>query len=54
VAELQVVLIPVSVVSLGVAHYLTVRRAAPWRQRAMLWTATALSVGFWVVPILPR
>jgi hypothetical protein len=55
-AALQVALIPVSVVSLGVAHYFAYRRAGPrpLRQRLILWTATVLSMGFWVVPPLLR
>ena len=56
VAALQVILIPVSVVSLGGAHYLAYRRAGPGqrRQRVVLWTATALSISFWLVPAMVR
>jgi len=56
VAELQIVLIPVSAVALGVAHYLAYRRAGPGqrRQRIVLWTATVLSISFWVVPAMLR
>jgi len=56
VAELQVILIPVSAVSIGVAHYVAYRRGAAWRrrQRILLWGATVLSVGLWVVPAILR
>jgi hypothetical protein len=56
VAELQVILIPVSAVTLGIAHYLAYRRGRPGqrRQRIVLWTATVLSISFWVVPALLR
>jgi hypothetical protein len=55
-AELQVILIPVSVVSLGVAHYVALRSIGPGRrrQRIMLWAATVLSVSFWGLPALLR
>jgi len=51
-----IVLIPLSAVPLGVAHYLAYRRARPgqWRQRVLLWTATVLSISFWVVPATLR
>jgi hypothetical protein len=56
VADLQVILIPVSAASLGVAHYLAYRRQGPGqrRQRIVLWTATVLSVSFAVVPAMLR
>jgi hypothetical protein len=56
VAELQVILIPVSAVSIGVAHYVAYRRggAGPRRERMLLWGATVLSVGLWVAPALLR
>jgi hypothetical protein len=56
VAELQLILIPVSVVTLGIAHYLAYRRTAPGyrRQRIVLWAGTVLSIGFWVVPAILR
>jgi hypothetical protein len=56
VAELQVILIPVSVVTLGIAHYLAYRRAGPGyqRQRIVLWAGTVLSIGSWVVPAMLR
>ena len=56
VAELQVILIPVSAVSIGIAHYVAYRRggAGQRRQRILLWSATVLSVGLWVVPALLR
>jgi hypothetical protein len=55
-ADLQIVLIPLSAVALGVAHYLAYRsaRPGPWRQRIILWTATVLSISFWVVPATLR
>jgi hypothetical protein len=55
-AELQVFLIPVSVVSLGVAHYVAHRSGGPGRRRRqiMLWAATVLSVSFWGLPALLR
>jgi hypothetical protein len=54
VAELQVILIPVSAVTLGIAHYLAYRRGgwAQRRQRIALWTGTVLSIAFWVVPAI--
>jgi uncharacterized membrane-anchored protein len=56
VAELQVILIPVSAVSIGVAHYVAYRRgdAGRRRERILLWGATVLSVGLWVVPAILR
>jgi hypothetical protein len=56
VAELQVILIPVSAVTLGIAHYLAYRRGGPGqrRQRIALWTGTVLSISFWVVPAIVR
>jgi len=51
VAELQVVLIPVSALSLVAGHYLAHRRGAGGkRQRILLWVATPVSVAFWVLP----
>lgn len=56
VAELQVILIPVSAVSIGVAHYVAYRRGGVGRRRGriLLWGATVLSVGLWVVPAILR
>ncbi len=55
-AELQVILIAVSAASLGVAHYVAYRRggAGQRRQRILLWSATVLSIGLWVVPAMLR
>ena len=51
VAELQVVLIPVSALSLVAGHYLAFRRGTEGkRQRILLWIATPVSVTFWVLP----
>jgi hypothetical protein len=51
VAELQVVLIPLSALSLLVGHYLAHRGGAGGRrQRILLWIATPVSVAFWVLP----
>ena len=55
VAELQVVLVPVSVVSLAVAHDSACRRGAGgYRQRVLLWIATPVSVALWALPHLVR
>jgi hypothetical protein len=55
VAEIQVVLIPVSVVSLLMAHYFAYRHGQrTTRQRALLWIATAISVGLWVAQLVAR
>jgi hypothetical protein len=55
-AELQVILIPVSAATLGMAHYLAYRRRGPGlrRQRIALWISTVLSITFWVVPAMVR
>jgi hypothetical protein len=52
VAEIQIVLIPVSIVSLAMAHYFAYRHGhrSSW-QRLLLWIVTAISAGFWVVPL---
>lgn len=53
VAELQAVLIPVSVLSLALAHYVAYRRGAgSRRQRFVLWIATPLSAAFWLLPLV--
>jgi hypothetical protein len=50
-AELQLVLIPLSALSLVAGHYLAYRRGAGGkRQRVLLWIATPVSVAFWIVP----
>lgn len=55
VAEWQLLLIPVSVVSLALAHYFAYRRGVGGhRQRALLWIATPVSVALWVLPSLFR
>jgi hypothetical protein len=55
VAEVQIVLIPLSIVALAMAHYFAYRQGhrSP-RQRPLLWIVTTLSVGFWVVPLALR
>jgi hypothetical protein len=53
VADLQVVLIPLSPLSLLAGHYLAYRRGAGGRrQRLLLWMATPVSAAFWVLPRL--
>ena len=55
VAEVQIVLIPVSIVPLAVAHYLAHRRGAgSLGQRVALWVATPVSLALWVVPYVMR
>jgi hypothetical protein len=56
VAELQVILVPVSAATLGIAHYLAYWRGGPGRrrQRIVLWIGTVLSITFWVVPAMVR
>jgi hypothetical protein len=55
VAEWQVVLIPMSVVSLALAYYFAYRRGVGgYRQRVLLWIATPVSVALWVLPSLLR
>jgi len=51
VAELQVVLIPVSALSLVAGHYLAYRRGTGESASASyLWVATPVSVACWVLP----
>ncbi|HUP38232.1 MAG TPA: hypothetical protein VNC82_22620 [Candidatus Limnocylindria bacterium] len=55
VAELQIVLIPVSIAALALGHYLAYRRGPGGRrQRVTLWVATPASVALWVVPWMLR
>jgi hypothetical protein len=55
VAELQIVLIPVSVVSLALGHFVAYRQGAEGRrQHLMLWIATPVSLALWVVPWMLR
>jgi hypothetical protein len=54
VADVQVILIPVSVVSLAVAHYRAHRKGTGGRGQQALWLATAGSVALWVLPHLIR
>jgi hypothetical protein len=55
VAEWQVVLIPMSAVSLALAHYFAYRRGVGGqRQRVLLWIATPVSLTLWVLPYLTR
>ena len=54
-AELQIVLIPVSIASLGLGHYFAYRQGAGGhRQRVMLWIATPASLALWVAPWMLR
>lgn len=54
-ADLQVVLIPVSIASLALGHYFAYRRGAGRRrQRLVLWIATPVSLTLWVVPWMLR
>jgi hypothetical protein len=55
VAEVQIVLLPVSIVALAMAHYFAHRygHRSP-RRRPLLWIITAISVAFWVVPLTLR
>jgi hypothetical protein len=51
VADVQIILVPVSVVSLAVAHYLAYQKGAGGRgQRVALWVATPVSIALWVLP----
>jgi hypothetical protein len=55
VAEIQIVLIPVSIVSLVAAHYFAYRHGRrTTRQRSLLWIVSVISVAFWVVPLATR
>jgi hypothetical protein len=54
-AELQIVLIPVSIASLTVGYYFAYRQGTGGRrQRVMLWIATPASLALWVVPWMLR
>lgn len=54
-AELQFVLIPVSIASLALGHYFAYRQGAGGRrQRVMLWIATPALLVLWVVPWMLR
>ena len=54
-AERQIFLIPTSVASLALGHYVAYRQGAGGRrQRVMLWIVTPVSVARWVVPQLLR
>jgi hypothetical protein len=54
-ADLQIVLIPVSLASLALGHYFAYRQGARGRrQRVMLWIATPASLAVWVVPWMLR
>jgi hypothetical protein len=55
VAELQVLLVPLSAASLAVGHYLAWRRGAGGRrQRLALWAVTPVAVALWIAPYLAR
>jgi hypothetical protein len=55
VAEVQIVLVPVSVMCLALAHYLAHRKGTvSWSQRVALWVATPLSIALWVLPHVVR
>lgn len=50
-ADLQIVLILVSIASLALGHYFAYRQGAGGRrQRVMLWIATPAWLALWVVP----
>lgn len=54
-AELQIVLIPVSIASLALGHYFAYRQGAGGRwQRFMLWIATPASLALWIAPWMLR
>jgi len=54
-ADLQIVLIPVSIASLALGHYFAHRQGAGGHpQRVMLWIATPVSLALWVVPWMLR
>jgi hypothetical protein len=54
-AELQIVLIPVSLASLALGHYFAYRQGARGRrQRVMLWIATPVAVALWIAPWMLR
>jgi hypothetical protein len=54
-AELQIVLIPVSIASLALGHYFAHRQGVRGRrQRVMLWIATPVSVALWMAPWMLR
>ncbi len=54
-AELQIVLIPVSLASLALGFHFAYRQGAGGhRQRVMLWMATPASLALWVVPWMLR
>ncbi len=54
-AELQVLLIPASVLSLSLAHYMAYRKgtANSW-QRTALWGGTLITVAAWLSAVLAR
>jgi hypothetical protein len=55
VADVQVILIPVSALSLAVAHYLAYRKGAGGHgQRVALWIATPVSIALWALPHVIR
>ena len=55
VADVQVILIPVSVGSLAVAHSLAYRKGAGGRgQRVALWIATPVAMALWALPHVMR
>lgn len=50
-AELQIILVPVSIASLTLGYYFVYRQdAGGRRQRVMLWIATPVSLALWIVP----
>jgi hypothetical protein len=55
VADAQIILLPVSLAALGSAHYFAYRHGQRGAgQRAVLWTVTVISVGFWIAPLVVR
>jgi hypothetical protein len=55
VLELQVILIPISAVSLAAAHAFAYwQGAAGHRQRILLWIVTPVSIALWALPHMIR
>jgi hypothetical protein len=54
-AELQIILVPVSITSLTLGYHFAYRQdAGGRRQRVMLWIATPISLALWIVPWMLR
>jgi hypothetical protein len=55
VAELRLLFVVLSLVSLGAGYYFAYRRGRGSRfQRMALWVATPLTVFFWLLPLVTR